>query len=493
MIIIFLVFISYTSKKLNKTYDTPCREKIFYKLLIENKPNALTLPYSDINYKFRSEPFPKKIYRTWCWKTPSAECGGRPASVKPFEITKQNLPDWEQIIYSDSDTEEFLHYYFGESHKVTIAYNLINPAYGVAKADLLRYLLIYTFGGLYLDMKSCVSGKLPEIPPDKDMIVSTWGSIVPPQYHLFEHGEYQNWYIYARKGAPILADIIERVVQNIFNLHENPSSILTNASIYHASEPISKGIVLATTGPIAFTLAILNSKHKNTVYVSPTINGILTYMCQSESAEGPNHYSKKKDILVYPKQNSFFIPKILSITHHSVSHLKSNVKNHIYYTDFDVKIFSFETATQIIYNFFGEKILKIFNDFKYSYNKYEIWIYCNLYIYGGTYYDYKNNYIKLLSNFDFITPNNWHIVLDDKIDLKNCTIFDIMISTPPSNQILWETLEYIFSNPIPLTKMEYTNFFFNTLNSHCNNNLKLGKNIQNNKWYVNIYKTKNLS
>ena len=257
-------------------FNIPLKERIFYKILSENQPEKLIFPYSNIDYVRTAVP--KKIFRKWCSNKPVKECGGRIASLEPIEITQKTMPDWEQIIYGDEESEKFLDEYFGKEHKITKAYYLINPKYGAARADLIRLLLIYIFGGFYIDMKSCVHKPLPEMPDDKDMIVSHWtnNSIYKPQNHLFENGEFQNWYIYARKGAPILCDIIERVVSNIYTLYEKPYNYNTIRLTLPILETQSQGTVLVVTGPIALTMTILNSKHKDTVLISSTINKSLT-------------------------------------------------------------------------------------------------------------------------------------------------------------------------------------------------------------------------
>jgi len=123
-------------------------------------------------------PVPKKVIRTWCTNDIKKECGGRRSPINAINKTKEILPDWEHIIYSDEDIDKFFDEYFGQDHIITKSYYLINPIYGAARADFFRYVVMYIHGGLYLDSKSCVMSKLPEIPDDKDMIVSHWPGII---------------------------------------------------------------------------------------------------------------------------------------------------------------------------------------------------------------------------------------------------------------------------------------------------------------------------
>lgn len=151
-------------------------------------------------------------------------------------------------------------------------------------------------------MKSCViKGPLPEMPDNKDMWVSGWvGNKNKPQSHIFHTtGEYQNWYIYARKGCPILKDIIERIVYNIYILHKNKYSKLNLSIPKYANS--SKGLVLSTTGPIALTISIINSVNKDTVLLDNNINDYLKYNCNKNTTISSSHYSNQIDLLVKPK------------------------------------------------------------------------------------------------------------------------------------------------------------------------------------------------
>ena len=113
----------------------------------------------------------------------------------------------------------------------------------------------------------------------------------------------------------------------------------------------------------------------------------------------------------------------------------------------------------------------IIKDFKYDYNKKELWLYCMLYMYGGSYNFYKNNTSK----------NTWYIhhyktpigppstgAVPERSLLNN-----IGISTPASNNIFWKIIIYILSNPTPSNIYEYTNFFINLVNDKKNSNFLL--------------------
>lgn len=273
----------------------------------------------DRNYK--NKPVPKVLYRLWCKHTPTGVCGGRSIDMNTLIMTKKNLPGWKEIIYggvgvdtnneyfkdykSQSsnkryDANEFFDKEFGENNIVTRAYHLINPKYGAAKADFFRYCLIYKYGGLYIDMKSCIVSNLPPIPKNKDIWVASWST----QTHLFKEGEFINWFVYARKHAPILKDVIEKVVNNIFYLHYNPDKVFNFSSTNNA-----KGLVLSVTGPIAYTIAIRESKHLDTIYYNNEIRNIIHYSCSdkntsSKMLNSTEHYSTQTEPLIIPNKDA---------------------------------------------------------------------------------------------------------------------------------------------------------------------------------------------
>ena len=179
----------------------------------------------------------------------------------------------------------------------------MNPKYGAAKADLMRYAIIYIKGGVYLDFKSCITKKLPEMPDHIDMITAR----NTVQTHILPKGEIANWFLYARKKSPIMLDILNTCIFNILYLHENPDKInqydLSEYGIF-SGETTSKSITLNVTGPIMLTNVIENSKYRDTVLIDQKINDYVKYMCQPINifaGTGKKHYSRQKEPIVISK------------------------------------------------------------------------------------------------------------------------------------------------------------------------------------------------
>jgi mannosyltransferase OCH1-like enzyme len=132
-------------------------------------------------------------------------------------------------------------------------YENINPMYGAARADLFRYLLIYEYGGVYLDIKSTIVNPLDDVlRPDDDYLLSKWRNGPGEDYEGWGtyypkidgiESEYQQWHIVASARHPFLKAVIEKVRHNI-----DRYSPFTDG--------VGKNGVMKLTGPIAYTSAI---------------------------------------------------------------------------------------------------------------------------------------------------------------------------------------------------------------------------------------------
>lgn len=175
-----------------------------------------------------------------------------------IDTMKSMNPEWEFRLYDDVDIINFIK---SEFPNLLAIYNKINPIYGAAKVDFFRYLIIYFYGGLYLDIKSSLEIPLDQVIKVTDKyLLSHWANKPGETYENWgmyddlpnQNGEFQQWHIAAVEGHPFLKNVIENVCTNIINY--NPFK----------SETGQLGIYKAT-GPIAYTLAILPLLHQFTV------------------------------------------------------------------------------------------------------------------------------------------------------------------------------------------------------------------------------------
>lgn len=174
-----------------------------------------------------------------------------PEIQKNIDNLRALNPDWEYRFYSDEDIVGFIGDVYGEA--VLRVYKLINPVYGSARADLFRYLVIYYYGGVYLDIKSTALKPLSRVIDSSDLyILSHWKNAKGEFYEGYgihpdtpPPGEFQNWHVVAAKGHPALRSVIRRVLHNIAGYSE----FIYGTGRYG---------VLSLTGPIAYTKVLNN-------------------------------------------------------------------------------------------------------------------------------------------------------------------------------------------------------------------------------------------
>ncbi|KAF0654327.1 mannosyltransferase OCH1-like enzyme [Cyanobium sp. Copco_Reservoir_LC18] len=160
-------------------------------------------------------------------------------------------PDFTYRFYDDHDRERLIGEIYGEA--ILARYRRIDPAYGAARADLFRYLCIYHFGGVYLDVKVGVTRPLSDVLRDDDAyLLSQWdhspgsphaGWGTHRQLAAIPGGEFQQWHVIASPGHPFLAAVIAAVLSNIDRF--DPFAFA------HPWEA-----VICTTGPVAYTQSI---------------------------------------------------------------------------------------------------------------------------------------------------------------------------------------------------------------------------------------------
>ena len=155
---------------------------------------------------------PKRIYQTW--KTKLLPSGISHVIKKMMEIN----PTYTHYLYDDADMDAFVHDNFpGE---ISNAYDLLNI--GAARADLWRYLILYKYGGVYLDIDAVILKSLDNlICPDESAIITR---------EPFE-GLFNQWILIFKRGHPLLREVINQCVRNIQTRSSNNILHLTGSTV----------------------------------------------------------------------------------------------------------------------------------------------------------------------------------------------------------------------------------------------------------------------
>jgi len=208
---------------------------------------------------------------------------------------KRMNSEYKYNILYEKDAKKFILKYYNEG--IWKIYNSINECYGPARGDLLRYLLLYKFGGVYFDLKSYPKKPLREIISTTDeYLLSSWIDSTHEDILETGYGEYQNWFIMTKPSHIFLKNVIEDVCNNILNYKENWTG--------------KKGVLLLT-GPIIYTQSIIKTKekgHRNYRFIPNDLNfsvkysdgGNTHYDEHSEKLNKHNykHYSKCTDLII---------------------------------------------------------------------------------------------------------------------------------------------------------------------------------------------------
>jgi mannosyltransferase OCH1-like enzyme len=156
----------------------------------------------------------KNIFQSWY--TTSLH----PLVQQKINNFKKLNKEYTYQLYTDNDMDKFVNEHF--TGEIAECYNKLNII--VAKVDFWRYLVLYKYGGIYLDMDSSIEKPLNElIKEDDNAIITAEGNI----------DLYVQWALIFSKQHPILKKTIELIVINIKN-NSYPNDIhkMTGPTVY---------------------------------------------------------------------------------------------------------------------------------------------------------------------------------------------------------------------------------------------------------------------
>jgi mannosyltransferase OCH1-like enzyme len=147
---------------------------------------------------------PRQIYQTH----KSLEyINSKDSLINATATWKNYCPEFNYNFYSDSMCKKFIEDNFDEN--IINAYNRCPMA--VMKADLWRYCIIYTYGGIYADTDTlCLV--------NPDIFVNTNAKLVFAPEN--DTGFFCQWFFAAPKNSPVLKEVIDLSVKRILEIKE---------------------------------------------------------------------------------------------------------------------------------------------------------------------------------------------------------------------------------------------------------------------------------
>jgi mannosyltransferase OCH1-like enzyme len=142
-----------------------------------------------------------------------------------IQLMANKNPEYQYYFYSDEDILDFIQTHY--SSEIFEAYRRLQI--GAAKADFWRYLILYKYGGIYLDIDSHISIDINSfLNFDDKAIITREGT----------HGSFVQWCLMMCKGHPILKNTIENVTKKIYENTEKRLNYITGPPVM--SEVIEK-------------------------------------------------------------------------------------------------------------------------------------------------------------------------------------------------------------------------------------------------------------
>jgi len=123
-----------------------------------------------------------------------------PITTNIQRVLRQN-PEFQHLLVTDLDGERLIKDHF--SHRVYRAYKALNV--GAAKGDFIRYVALYVYGGVYLDLDSSISAH----------IVSTFD--LTQEYIIFMdvNSNLVQWILMISPRHPLMKKVIDEMVTRI--------------------------------------------------------------------------------------------------------------------------------------------------------------------------------------------------------------------------------------------------------------------------------------
>lgn len=223
-----------------------------------------------------------------------------PDKTKVSNEIKENMlklkhmnPNWNYYLYDDNEIMSFITSNYPE---LLPSYLKINHAYGPARADFFRYLIVFHIGGVYLDSKSGIIKPLDDIllPSDTFVFQLSGNYVHPVDIKYFNGKELNQWFIVSTARNPIIKKVIDDMLKNI----NDPENI----------DYYGKLGVLRLTGPIMYTNSVASVlTHFSSRRIKPdsislggfVYNNILKTDYRTSYSNKP-HYSTLKIPILYP-------------------------------------------------------------------------------------------------------------------------------------------------------------------------------------------------
>jgi len=192
-------------------------------------------------------------------------------------------------------------------------------------------------------------------------------------------------------------------------------------------------------------------------------------------------YFKEVDTTNAP--NAPVTPLVVFQTYHDKSRIPSDIYENIkkYAPDYRHVVYDDTEAIQLIRDHYPTEVLDLFHRLKGAHRG-DLVRYCYLYVHGGVYMDIKTELIKPLAEI-FIDPTLLYTVVSH----SNDHIYQGIIAVPPRHPLLHELIQYMVDIKEPRHYFEYTNDFYNRIQSDLDGAVTQGR-LHGKKYEYHLFK-----
>jgi len=189
------------------------------------------------------------IIQTWKTKT-------IPKHYEPFiNSVMENTKKWNYMFFTDDDIADFIH---TKTPEYVSFFNSLE--YTIQKIDFFRYLAVYHYGGVYLDLDILIEEPLDSLYENLDVCkfpveLENIHDTIITRNHF--HQLIGNYAFYSPAGHPFLKQIIDNIVSKRFTTEDIQLAAATNGYSY------KDVYVYCTTGPLLVTQSYIDYNNNN--------------------------------------------------------------------------------------------------------------------------------------------------------------------------------------------------------------------------------------
>lgn len=175
---------------------------------------------------------PKHIWQTWKTRQVPERWRASPTAIRRY------CPDWTYTLMTDSDNDAFVHRHFPQFLSLFRSFDR-----EICRADMVRYLLLYKYGGVYMDLDMALTQPIDHAMRQGSLILvetPNWSGVT-------------NALMASEAGHPFWLDVVYEIQ---YRVNHKPWYI------------IGDWAVLWTTGPGMLSSVVDKTRHLYTVMPS---------------------------------------------------------------------------------------------------------------------------------------------------------------------------------------------------------------------------------